>query len=632
MSEIFKIEDINDYIDQSTDRKLTSPNKDNKIDECQRICFINFKNSEKSLIDNDTKEKDHKNNLVEDEKKLICQKCGKTNKNFYKCFDCKLILCKKCIEESRHDKLIEYELFNIIVLSQLEGSKCELDSINAFKDLKSNINLVELRKKICNIKNKIDDIVVKLNKIKENLDFYYEINCNISDNLKNNKYEIFETNDKINIGKKNIIKEIDDIINNNKIEGILNNLNKIYYFKIPSKNSSTNCAKDNKDSITRNKSNSITKNSRSDIQNLIEDTTQKNEKKEEIIMKLKFEKNNKIKKLRIFGDKFVENNKEFKMYIEGKDRVIIYEKNNSTQNTEELFTYEMIKSEIDLKDIKNIDLDKDIKIHLNSPNIITNLSFMFCNCYNLLTFEAFSNYSNITNMSNMFYNCTSLNSLNMSKWSVSKVTDINGIFANCKKLDFESFSDISNWDTSNVIDMSYAFSNCESLKSLSKISYWNTSNVVKMNGMFKDCIHLKDIKDLKWDTSNVDNMNFMFCNCKDLVDISFISELEFSKVIYMNNIFAECSSLIDISNFPKKDAPKVTDISFMFYDCIKLEKLPEKFGFNENIVNDISYMFYNTKIKFKDIKSQFLDNNHYQKADKTEIIEGLNKNINCLII
>ena len=105
-------EKINNYLPPSSERTLTSYIKDNKENEYQRISLINLKNSENSLIENDKKE-DHQNNLIEKELKLICQKCGKENKKFYKCFDCELILCQECKEQAGHDKLIEYELFNI---------------------------------------------------------------------------------------------------------------------------------------------------------------------------------------------------------------------------------------------------------------------------------------------------------------------------------------------------------------------------------------------------------------------------------------------------------------------------------------------------------------------------------------
>ena len=636
----------NNFFPQSSERILTSHKIDDEKNEFQRICLIKLKNSEANLIDNNNKE-DNKNNLIENDVKLICQKCGAANKNFYKCFDCELILCQKCKDQSRHDNLIEYELFNIIVLTQLQnsnsycendGSKYESNSLNLSKDLKSNINLDELKEKISRIKEKIKDTTDKLNKIKENLDFYYKVNCIINDNLNKNNYEILKTNENINTDKKDIISEIKDIINKNKFEGILNNFKKIWDFKTSSNNISTNCVTLNQKNISRNKSNSHTNNNNTEKKNLIEDNTQNTEKKVELIMKLKFEKNNKLENIRIFGDKFVENNKRCKMFIENKNYgVTIYGTNNSTRNSEELVQYEDIKSKKELKgkDL-DLDLDKDIIIHLKSSNIITNLSDMFFNCHNLLSFEAISsdNNLNITNMSNMFYNCTSLKSLNISLWNTSKVTDLNGIFFNCKNLDFESLlPDISSWDTSNVIDMSYAFFNCESLKSLSKISEWNTSKVEKMNGMFKDCTHLESIPDdLKWDTSNVDNMNFMFCKCKKLKDISPLSKLDFTKVLDLNNIFAECSSLINISNFSIENAQNVTDISYMFYNCKELNTLPKKLEFNENIITDISYMFYKTKLKKKDINSQFLDNNRYQNAEKTEIIKGLNKSVNCLII
>ena len=597
-------------MDSYSRRSLKNPIKKDEKEESLAIF----------LKDSYRKEENKNNLLFEDYKKeikkdvkLICQKCGEANKNLYKCFDCELILCQNCKEDTRHDKLIEYELFNIIAQYQLERftsycEKCKINldensksnhkthSIKTFKDLKKDINLKELKQKISEIKEKIDNIVDKLNKIKENLDFYYEVNRSINWNLKNKKYDILETKEIINSDKTEIISEIDDVINKNNFEGILNNLEKIFDLKIPSNGSIT---------------------------------TQNTEKKEEIVMKLKFEKNNKIKKLRIFGDKFVENNKQCKVYIEDKNNKILAndKNNNTTLNTESSLPPEIIVSEIDLKDI---DLDKDIIIHLNSPNIISNLSGMFCNCHNLLSFEAISSNKKITNMSNMFNNCISLESIsNISKWISSNVTDISGIFANCKKL--KSFPDISKWEISYVTDMSYAFLNCESLESFPHFS--NILKVEKMNGMFKDCIHLKSIPDdLEWDTSNVYNMDFMFCNCQNLKDISPVSNFNFSKVNDMNNIFAKCSSLKDISNFSIENAPNVKDISFMFYNCINLDTLPKKLGFNENKITDISYMFYNTKLKAEDIKSKFLDKNRYQKADKTEILEGINKNSNCLII
>jgi surface protein len=49
------------------------------------------------------------------------------------------------------------------------------------------------------------------------------------------------------------------------------------------------------------------------------------------------------------------------------------------------------------------------------------------------------------------------------------------MFNGCKLLKF--IPDISKWDISKVTDISGMFSACESLLSLPDISIWNTSNV-----------------------------------------------------------------------------------------------------------------------------------------------------------
>ena len=64
-------------------------------------------------------------------------------------------------------------------------------------------------------------------------------------------------------------------------------------------------------------------------------------------------------------------------------------------------------------------------------------------------------------MSNMFGNCSSLNSLNVSNFNTSKVTDMSYMFYSCGKL---TTLDISNWDTSNVTNMNNMFSNCTNLE------------------------------------------------------------------------------------------------------------------------------------------------------------------------
>ena len=89
----------------------------------------------------------------------------------------------------------------------------------------------------------------------------------------------------------------------------------------------------------------------------------------------------------------------------------------------------------------------------------------------------------ITNMSYMFYNCDQLLYLpDIDKMDTSNVTNMSNLFNGCKSL--LSLPDISKWNTNDVKDMSFLFYQCKSLKSFPDISKWNTINVTNMESMF----------------------------------------------------------------------------------------------------------------------------------------------------
>ena len=57
----------------------------------------------------------------------------------------------------------------------------------------------------------------------------------------------------------------------------------------------------------------------------------------------------------------------------------------------------------------------------------------------------------------MFWWCKNLESLDLSGWDTSKVTDMGMLFSNCKNL---TSLDLSGWDTSNIIYIDSMFENC----------------------------------------------------------------------------------------------------------------------------------------------------------------------------
>jgi surface protein len=63
------------------------------------------------------------------------------------------------------------------------------------------------------------------------------------------------------------------------------------------------------------------------------------------------------------------------------------------------------------------------------------------------------------------------------------------MFSNCSSL---QTLDVSNWNTSNVTNMNYMFSLCRSLQTLD-VSGWNTSNVTNIASMFGACRSLQTL-------------------------------------------------------------------------------------------------------------------------------------------
>ena len=75
--------------------------------------------------------------------------------------------------------------------------------------------------------------------------------------------------------------------------------------------------------------------------------------------------------------------------------------------------------------------------------------------------------------------------IDISKWDVSNVENMNSMFWDCMYL--KSVGDISNWKVSNVKDMRYMFRKCKQLKSVGDLSKWKVSKFkTNINGMFRD--------------------------------------------------------------------------------------------------------------------------------------------------
>ena len=375
--------------------------------------------------------------------KIICQICKINNKAnvhdnlFYKCNTCKLNLCPLCF--SNHDKIhdiVNYDQrnYNCEEHSKSYKSYCkdcktnlcidcveknhEKHSILDYKkfisekgDLK--VFLKHLKEKNNKLKNQINDMIEKLKKLIENFDILYNISENVINNYNENKmnYEMFININ--NIINNDILKDINNIIEEKNIKTKFNKMIDIYEKMISGK------------SIT-----------------------------------ITYKIYDDMKETTIFGDEFVKHNKN-------NCRIIIDEK--MYKLTSKFYTKNYNKKEltIKLKGIQNI-TDASYMFYrcasFTSPDMsrwntykVTNMSHMF-HCLSTLPLPDISkfNTSNVTTMESMFVDHRATYFPNISKWDTSNVTTMREMFYKCVIL--QSIPYISDWNVSKVTDMSFMFS------------------------------------------------------------------------------------------------------------------------------------------------------------------------------
>lgn len=144
----------------------------------------------------------------------------------------------------------------------------------------------------------------------------------------------------------------------------------------------------------------------------------------------------------------------------------------------------------------------------------------------------------VTTMCKMFAGCSSLASLNVSKFDTSLVLNMEGLFQGCSEL---TSLDVSSFDTGNVQNMDRMFSGCSKLTSLD-VSNFNTLNVTNMERMFADCERLQYLDLNNFDTHIVTNMNSMFANCGAMYQLN-IQNFDTSNVTTMDDIFTGCNNI-----------------------------------------------------------------------------------------
>ena len=246
---------VNMLEDKSDDKKeVIIKSKDIICPKCSEPCIITLENCKIKLfgcvnnhITKDIGLLDFPETQKIDISKIICDKCKVNNKGestdhkFYKCLTCKKNLCILCKVNHQSDhNVVRDDLINNICPKHNEQIikfcvDCNLNtcfSCNEQHRYHETINLVDLnpnkniiKNKLLQLKNEIEtfkeeikEAMKKLDKLKEALDIFYEINNDIFNKLemKNRNYQSLE----------NI-----ELINNNEIYNRLKAINEMIDFK-----------------------------------------------------------------------------------------------------------------------------------------------------------------------------------------------------------------------------------------------------------------------------------------------------------------------------------------------------------------------------------------------------------------
>ena len=198
-------------------------------------------------------------------------------------------------------------------------------------------------------------------------------------------------------------------------------------------------------------------------------------------------------------------------------------------------------------------------IKLKFDTSLTNCSYMFAGCYNIININFISfKTEDIIDMKYMFYGCTNLKTIN----------------------------NLTSFDTKNVINMSYMFCRCINLNNLNLFSF-ETSNVNNMCGMFYDCNNLNNLNLFSFNTSNVNNMSYMFSLCNNLNYLD-LSSFNTKKVNNALGIFFGCSK-------------KIIDLNLSYFKHFNKNDLIGKINNEIEITIKVDELNINKEIYFLDI-------------------------------
>ena len=196
-----------------------------------------------------------------------------------------------------------------------------------------------------------------------------------------------------------------------------------------------------------------------------------------------------------------------KEYMEYKDNNLIENNDNNIEELNEINTELYINEKlIKYKKYFKPEKEGEYKIKLKFNFNLTNCSYMFANCENIIKIDFSFNSYFVKTMKKMFYGCINLKEVNLLTFDITNVTDLSYMFSKCENivnLDLSSFNNI------NIIDINYMFYCCKNLCTLD-FSNFKFKNSLNLETIFYNCDKLK-------------NLNLSSIDIKNLIILKIIS-------------------------------------------------------------------------------------------------------------
>nr|MCR4953907.1 DUF285 domain-containing protein [Treponema sp.] len=167
-------------------------------------------------------------------------------------------------------------------------------------------------------------------------------------------------------------------------------------------------------------------------------------------------------------------------------------------------------------------------------------SEMFMDCYSLESIEFAENFDTrtVSTMKSMFENTGALESIDLSHFNTSNVTNMSCMFAGSGLTELE----LSSFNTSKVTAMSSIFTQSY-LETITFGENFDVSHVTNMSLMFAET-YLVNLDLSAFDTSAVTNMDSMFAGMYELTEIDLSGDtFVVTNVTTVNDMFCDCSNL-----------------------------------------------------------------------------------------